>query len=358
MDIDIAPDAGVLDGVRECDVAVIGSGVAGISTAYELCKRGKSVLVIDRGRICGGMTSRTSAHLAPLCDDLVSEMTKIRGKEATTLFCDSQAAAVDRIEEIQKKEMIDCDFRRLDGYLFQGHGTPADTIDEELEAVRAVGAPVHRLMGMPFNGCENRHVLRYPKQATFHPLKHLAGVAKACRENGVTFYRDSPVEEMTEENGIVTAKTARGAPGTSVSSTIRALSSLENQRRRPVSVITTSRRAVTSDLSVWSSIDTSRSLQRDRETRLSYAPREGGSGTTLTLMSASVLTMRRAAAWLLPSAAVTSFPQMPASARAILTSSEVKNAVLAPNSIDAATLAFSNAAKSLISAARSAVTLP
>jgi glycine/D-amino acid oxidase-like deaminating enzyme len=95
MDIEVAPDAQVLDGVHECDVAVIGSGIAGISTAYELSKRGKSVIVIDRGRICGGMTSRTSAHLAPLCDDLVSEMTKIKGKEATKLFCDSQAAAVD-----------------------------------------------------------------------------------------------------------------------------------------------------------------------------------------------------------------------------------------------------------------------
>ena len=35
----------------------------------------------------------------------------------TKLFCDSQAAAVDRIEEIQKKQKIDCEFRRLDGYL-------------------------------------------------------------------------------------------------------------------------------------------------------------------------------------------------------------------------------------------------
>src|SRR6267154_2323202 len=76
----------------------------------------------------GGMTSRTSAHLAPLCDDLVSEMTKIKGRDATKLFCDSQAAAVDRIEEIQKNEKIHCDFRRLDGYLFQGRDMPADTI--------------------------------------------------------------------------------------------------------------------------------------------------------------------------------------------------------------------------------------
>ena len=186
----------------ECDVAVIGSGIAGISTAYELCKRGKSVIVIDRGRICGGMTSRTSAHLAPIMRRSRQRNDEDQGTEATKLFCDSQAAAVDRIEEIQKKEKIDCDFRRLDGYLFQGRDMPADTIDQEMDAVRDVGAPVHRLMGVPLNGCEDRHVLRYPRQATFHPLKYLAGVAKACGESGVAFFRDSPVEEVAEETAL------------------------------------------------------------------------------------------------------------------------------------------------------------
>jgi glycine/D-amino acid oxidase-like deaminating enzyme len=70
---------------------------------------------------------------------------------------------------------------------------------------------VDRLTGVPFNGCESRHVLRYPRQATFHPLKYLAGVAKACQENGVAFFANSPVEEVGEEEGIVTVKVAHGA---------------------------------------------------------------------------------------------------------------------------------------------------
>jgi glycine/D-amino acid oxidase-like deaminating enzyme len=210
MSIAVAPEATPLQEDERCDVVVIGSGIAGLSTAYELSQRGRSVIVIDRGPITGGMTARTSAHLAPLCDDLMSEMQKIKGEELSKLFYESQAAAVDRIEEIQKNEGIDCDFRRLDGYLFQGDDMPSDVIDEELDVVRAVGAFVERLVGVPLNGCDSRHVLRYPRQATFHPLKYLAGVAEACAKRKVLFIANAPVEEVVEENGAVTVKTARG----------------------------------------------------------------------------------------------------------------------------------------------------
>jgi glycine/D-amino acid oxidase-like deaminating enzyme/nitrite reductase/ring-hydroxylating ferredoxin subunit len=210
MSVVVAPQAIPLQGDERCDVVVVGSGIAGLSAAYELSLRGRAVIVVDRGPIAGGMTARTSAHLAPLCDDLMSEMQKIKGLEQSKLFYESQVAAVDRIEEIQKSEGIDCDFRRLDGYLFQGDDMPSDVIDEELDAVRAAGASVERLVGVPLSGCDSRHALRYPRQATFHPLKYLAGVAEACAKRKVRFFADTPVEELIEENGAVTVKTARG----------------------------------------------------------------------------------------------------------------------------------------------------
>src|SRR3954465_8067944 len=176
MDIDVAPDARELEGNRSCDTIVIGSGIAGMSTAYELAMEGQKVIVVDRGRIAGGITARTTAHLAPLCDDLTSAMIKLRGEEVSRAFYESQAAAVDRIETVQSQESIDCDFRRLDGYLFQALNTDSQIIDDELDAVRKVGAPVDRLVGVPLAHCDNQHALRYPRQATFHPLKYLKGL--------------------------------------------------------------------------------------------------------------------------------------------------------------------------------------
>jgi protoporphyrinogen oxidase len=108
-----------LTGDRTCDAVIVGAGSAGISTAYELAIKGQKVIVIDRGDIAGGVTARTTAHLAPLCDDLTSEMMKLRGEDISKAFYESQSAAIDRIEEIQKEEAIECDFRRLDGYYFR-----------------------------------------------------------------------------------------------------------------------------------------------------------------------------------------------------------------------------------------------
>src|SRR5712675_577394 len=194
MDIDVAPHARPLKGDQACDVVVIGSGIAGISTACELAIEGQRVMVVDRGKIAGGITARTSAHLAPICDDLTSAMIGLRGQEASRLFYESQAAAVDRIEEIQEREEIDCDFRRLDGYLFQALNTDSGIIDEELDAVRKVGAPVHRLVGVPLAHCGNQHALRYPRQATFHPLKYLKGLAGIIEAKGGVFYSDTIVQ--------------------------------------------------------------------------------------------------------------------------------------------------------------------
>jgi glycine/D-amino acid oxidase-like deaminating enzyme/nitrite reductase/ring-hydroxylating ferredoxin subunit len=211
MEVDVAPDATPLFTSERCDVVVVGSGIAGLSTAYELAQRKLSVIVVDRGPICAGMTARTTAHLAPLCDDLMSEMTRLRGQELARDFYLSQAAAVSRIEQVQKAETIECDFRRLDGYLFQGRRQGSDIIDKELDAVRAVGAPVERLVGVPLAGCADRHVLRYADQATFHPLKYLAGLVRACAGRGVKFFSETAVQDVVEENGGVRVNTTRGA---------------------------------------------------------------------------------------------------------------------------------------------------
>jgi len=59
MDTSVLADAAALEKDKTADVLVVGSGIAGISIAYELQEAGMDVVVVDRGPIAGGMTSRT-----------------------------------------------------------------------------------------------------------------------------------------------------------------------------------------------------------------------------------------------------------------------------------------------------------
>src|SRR3712207_4537719 len=100
------------------DVCIVGAGIAGMSAAYLLTQARKSVVVLDDGPIGGGQTERTTAHLANAIDDRYMEMLRLHGEKGACLAAESHTAAINRIEAIAAKEQIDCDFERLDGYLF------------------------------------------------------------------------------------------------------------------------------------------------------------------------------------------------------------------------------------------------
>ncbi len=211
-------EAPALDRDETCDVVVIGSGIAGLSTAYELSRFGRSVIVIDRGGIGHGMTARTTAHLATELDDFYSELIRVRGEDDARLWHDSQVAAVNRIEAICRDEGIDADFRRLDGYLFPAEESHKAELEEEYEACRKIGVDVEWADRAPVPGMDTGMALRFPNQGRFHPTKYLAGLARALIARGGRIYAntahssdqetDAGVEITTEAGHVIRAGAA------------------------------------------------------------------------------------------------------------------------------------------------------
>ena len=210
MDTAVA-EAPALDGDRQAEVVVIGSGIAGLSTAYELTGRGRSVIVLDRGRIGSGMTARTTAHLASALDDGYAQLIEARGLDVAQTVYQSQAAAINRIEAIQASDQIACDFERVDGYLILAPRTPASDLDKELAACRQAGVPVTDTREATALHAKNLvRSLCFPHQARFHPMKYLAGLARAIAQRGGRLFSDTAVESATEEKDGVVVKTDRG----------------------------------------------------------------------------------------------------------------------------------------------------
>lgn len=208
---DVVPDAETLRRAERADVAVIGGGIAGLSVAYELVEKGLDVVLVDRGQIGKGMTARTTAHLAPICDDGAEEIIKRRGLAAAKIAWQSQSAAVDRIEEIIAARSINCGFRRLNAYLFPAHGTPQSQIDSELKALKQIDVAAEKTGSVPFEGLQSVGCILYQDQATFQPLQYLRGLCQAIRKGGGRLYSNTCVTEIEEKAGAVTLR-ANGKP--------------------------------------------------------------------------------------------------------------------------------------------------
>jgi glycine/D-amino acid oxidase-like deaminating enzyme/nitrite reductase/ring-hydroxylating ferredoxin subunit len=181
------------------DVCVVGAGIAGLTTAYLLAKQGRSVVVLDDGMIAGGESSRTTAHLVNAIDDRYFEIERIHGERGARLVAESHTAAIDRIEAIVAAEKIDCEFERLDGYLFVPPGESTEVLDRELDAAHRAGlSEVERVARAPLKDFDTGPSLRFPLQAQFHPLNYLNAVARAIEENGGQIFNKTHAEEFKD----------------------------------------------------------------------------------------------------------------------------------------------------------------
>lgn len=180
------------------DVCIVGAGIAGMTTAYLLTRAGKTVIVLDDGPIGGGMTQRTTAHLSNAIDDRYFEIEHLHGEKGALLAAESHTSAIDRIEAIVAEEGIDCEFERLDGYLFVPPEESNEVLVRELQAAHRAGLPnVEQVERAPIAGFDSGRCLRFPRQAQFHPLKYLAGLKRAIERDGGRIFTGTHAGKIT-----------------------------------------------------------------------------------------------------------------------------------------------------------------
>ena len=186
-----APDIrvdGKLSTDLDADVCIVGAGIAGMTTAYLLSLEGRRVVVLDDGSVAGGETCRTTAHLVNAPDAWFTEIERLHGRGVARIAAASHTAAIDRIEEIVRREKIRCGFTRLDGYLFIEHGD-SEALEKELATTHFAGLKDVELVDrVPIDSFETGPALRYPRQGQFHVLEYIRGLARAIRKNRGQIY--------------------------------------------------------------------------------------------------------------------------------------------------------------------------
>jgi glycine/D-amino acid oxidase-like deaminating enzyme/nitrite reductase/ring-hydroxylating ferredoxin subunit len=210
-DVSVAPESTPLERDATTEVCVVGAGIAGLATAYQLVRDGRRVTVVDAGSIAGGETARTTAHLASAVDDRYFEIERVHGADAARVVHDSHDSAIQWFHETARDEDIACDLASVDGYLFLPPGGDRSILERELEAARRAGCNDARaLPRAPLESFDTGPCILFPRQAQIHPTAFLRGLAGAIERRGGVLHSHTHVDGLERDAGSLVVRCANG----------------------------------------------------------------------------------------------------------------------------------------------------
>jgi len=190
------------------DVAIIGGGITGISTAFQLQTAGKKCIVIEANNLCFGTTGGTTAHLNTLLDTPYTRIIKNFGKENAQLVAKAAAEAIDLIKTNIEQHKIDCEFEDASAYLFSQTSEQTEELDEIYEACQEVGLDISYNLSLPVN-IDFDKAIEVRGQGKFHPVRYVLSLAKAFEEAGGIIIQHCRVNNA-EQNEKVDIETDQG----------------------------------------------------------------------------------------------------------------------------------------------------
>ena len=205
-------DYGPLAGDATVDVAVIGGGIAGLTTALRLKEEGKRVAVIEAGRIVEGVTAFTTAKITSLHGLIYDHLARSFDEETAQLYAQANQAAIGLVARNVDRYSIACDFERTSAYTYTTEAKQVEKIQAEVAAARKAGLEAEFVtessLPFPIAGA-----IRLGNQAQFHPRKYLLGLAQLVHGDGSSVWEQTKALEVVDaerprvvtEQGVVTA---------------------------------------------------------------------------------------------------------------------------------------------------------
>src|SRR3954466_8739642 len=143
-------DYPALAGDVDVDVAVIGGGIAGLCTAWELTEAGVRVALLEADRIAAGVTGYTTAKLSALHTLIYAKVRTSFGPDAARLYAESQQQAVERVAAVAARLAIDCDLERVPAFTYVESPDGLDQLRSEADAASEAGVrPAARTRARP-----------------------------------------------------------------------------------------------------------------------------------------------------------------------------------------------------------------
>lgn len=181
----------------EVDVAVIGGGIAGLTAAHELKRRGLTVAVLEASRIGTGVTGSTTGKVTSLHRLAYTKLAADHGEDAARAYGQANEAALAHVARTVEAEGIDCGFRRVVNYTYAEGQEHLAAVRTEAELAVRLGLPASFTADVPLP-FPVAGAVRFEDQAQFHAVRYLHGLARAVHGGGSVVVERTEVREVRD----------------------------------------------------------------------------------------------------------------------------------------------------------------
>src|SRR3954470_3060968 len=209
--VDTAPqtDYPVLRAGMHVDVAVLGGGIAGLTTALLLKREGARVAVVEAGRVGAGVTAYTTAKVTSLHGIQYQSVESSFGEDGARAYAQANEAGLERVAQFVDELSIDCDWRRKPAYTYAEDDGDRGKIEDEVEAAVRAGLPATFTTDtdLPWTVAA---AIRVEDQAEFHPRRYLIALADEVDGGGSHVFERSRAIAVAGGRDRVRVSTTRG----------------------------------------------------------------------------------------------------------------------------------------------------
>ncbi|MFF2484643.1 FAD-dependent oxidoreductase [Paenibacillus sp. NPDC058071] len=192
----------------EVDAAVVGGGIAGITTAYLLAKEGLRVALVEAGRVLHGTTGHTTAKITAQHDLFYDQLIQSSGVEKAGLYYRAAADAAAFIKQKIGEYDIDCAYEEQDAYIYTNSVDYKEKLERELAAYEKLGIPGSYADSIPLP-IPHKAAIAMHRQAQFHPVRYLRSLLKRFIEAGGVVYENTTAVDV-EQGAVHKVKTLGG----------------------------------------------------------------------------------------------------------------------------------------------------
>ncbi|MFS0654973.1 FAD-dependent oxidoreductase [Bacillus sp. 179-C3.3 HS] len=181
------------------DVIIVGGGITGIATAYDMTERGYDVILIDADHLLQGTTGHTTAKITSQHDVYYHELIQQIGMPKARLYVEANEKARELIQKRIEEHQIDCQLEVRDAYLYTKEEKGVKKLEQELDAYKQLGIDRDWKTDLSFDP-DIKAALVMTQQAQFHPLQYLHALVELLIERGVRIYEQTTAVDVKEGN--------------------------------------------------------------------------------------------------------------------------------------------------------------